>query len=116
MSGSLARRLSGVLLTVVLLGGGFGLPALDALLYHSGQQSAGANVAHFDPPGGCGAHAEHCVLLLTLSLRQLGGPAFSEVRLTHLLTETGVYLAVPALRVTDPTYQHRSRAPPFAAF
>ena len=66
----LSRRFAAFLLLAAFVGGGFGLADLDALLYHSGRTAP--EVPHFDLPGGCGAHAEHCVLAVAASLRQLG--------------------------------------------
>jgi hypothetical protein len=112
--GRLLRRLSALLLLTVFVGGGFGLSDLDALLYHSGHR-APAELPHYDQPGGCGAHAERCVLALAASLRQLAGG------LSHLDSAAdGQDLLVPVAPVVVPRSIDRSnlqptRAPPIQA-
>jgi hypothetical protein len=66
-----SRRLAAVFLAASFIGGGFGLPNLDLILYHAGQQGFPAHAAHVDAPGGCGTHAERCLLIVSASVRQL---------------------------------------------
>src|SRR5947199_1535708 len=83
MPRSSLNRLVALLLTISFVGGGFGLATADALVFHShGQQSNAGGAPHFDQPGGCGAHAEHCALSLLASLRQLASTAGVAQRLT----------------------------------
>ncbi len=110
----LSRRFAAFLLLAAFVGGGFGLADLDALLYHSGR-SAPAEVPHFDLPGGCGAHAEHCVLAVAASLRQLGARLVTAVRLTQAASIRPLVVPVAAPRSTNRSFLHPSRAPPFAA-
>jgi hypothetical protein len=110
----LSRRFTAFLLLAAFVGGGFGLADLDALLYHSGR-SAPAEVPHFDLPGGCGAHAEHCVLAVAASLRQLGARLVTAARLTQAASVRPVVAPVPAPRSANRGFPHPSRAPPFAA-
>jgi hypothetical protein len=65
------RRLAALLLTIAFVGGGFGLADLDALLFHGG--ASAPQQPHYDQPGGCGSHAEHCVLGAPVSLRHAAG-------------------------------------------
>jgi hypothetical protein len=109
----LSRRLTAFLLLAAFVGGGFGLPDLDALLYHSGRTAP--EVPHFDLPGGCGAHAEHCVLAVAASLRQLGARLVTAVQLTQAASVRPLVGPVVAPRSTDRSFLHPSRAPPFAA-
>ena len=58
------RRGAGVpacltLLLLYLLGGGWGLPVLDAVVYHTAE--AADRGPHVEPDGGCG-HADACLL------------------------------------------------------
>ena len=62
------RRLAALFLALAFVGGGFGLADLDALLYHAGRAEAPQG-PHYDQPGGCGGHAEHCVLAASASIR-----------------------------------------------
>jgi hypothetical protein len=110
----LPRRFAAFLLLAAFVGGGFGLADLDALLYHSGR-SAPAEVPHFDLPGGCGAHAEHCVLAVAASLRQLGASLVTAVRLTPAVSIRPLVPPVVAPCLPDRSFLHPSRAPPFAA-
>jgi len=56
----MVRRWVAAALVLLLVGQG-AAPAIDALLYHSKTQTQPAS-AHWDPPGGCDSHAEHCAL------------------------------------------------------
>jgi hypothetical protein len=66
------RRFAALILAVAFVGGGFGLADLDALLYHSDKANTPEG-PHYDQPGGCGSHAEHCVLGAPVSLRHAAG-------------------------------------------
>jgi hypothetical protein len=93
---------------------GIGLPDADALLYYSRSPIA-AEVSHYDQPGGCGSHAEHCVLAVAASLRQLATGVF---RLPELGLEAPQSLIVPradAPRPAERTNLQRSRAAPAAS-
>jgi hypothetical protein len=111
----LPRRFVAFLLLAAFVGGGFGLADLDALLYHSAGRSAPAEVPHFDLPGGCGAHAEHCVLAVASSLRQLGARLVTAVRVTQAASTRPLVVPAVAPRSADRSFHHPSRAPPFAA-
>src|SRR5437667_6130024 len=111
----LRRRFTAFLLLAAFVGGGFGLADLDALLYHSAGRGAPAEVPHFDLPGGCGAHAEHCVLAVAASLRQLGATVTSGVALTRVATVDRIATPVASPRSADRTNLQPSRAPPLAA-
>ena len=110
----LSRRFAAFLLLAAFVGGGFGLADLDALLYHSGR-SAPAEVPHFDLPGGCGAHAEHCVLAVAASLRQLGARLVTAGRLSQTSPTRPLVVRVAAPPTVYRSFLHPSRAPPFAA-
>jgi hypothetical protein len=111
----LPRRLAALLLALAFVGGGFGLPDLDALLYHTAGRGAPAEVPHFDLPGGCGAHAEHCVLAVAASLRQLGSRLVAAVRVTQAAPTRPLVIPAVVPRSADRSFFHPSRAPPFAA-
>jgi hypothetical protein len=115
MTRTLVGRLQALLLLTAFVGGGFGLSDLDALLYHTGQRAASADVAHIELPGGCGAHAEHCVLAVAASLRQLGSRVAARVCVIRTTTITRVAAPIPTPRSANRTRLQRSRAPPTAA-
>jgi hypothetical protein len=115
MRRTLVRRLGALLLATAFIGGGFGLSDLDALLFHSGRDAAPAEVPHFDLPGGCGAHAEHCVLAVAASLRQLGARATTSVAVTRAERPEHIATPVPSARSADRTNLQPSRAPPLTA-
>ena len=115
MDRTLSRRLTALFLAFAFAGGVFGLPALDALIYHSGHQSLVAEGPHFDEPGGCGSHAEHCALALSGALGQLASVATSSARIVR--TATVEPAAAPSI-IPHAVYRTPlppSRAPPSAA-
>ena len=112
MAQAALRRVYALLLAIAFAGG-VALPDADALLYHSGPATAG--IPHFDQPGGCGSHAEHCVLACAASLRLL---ASGLARLPESAAQAAPDLsAAPATapRTTDRTNLQPSRAPPTAS-
>jgi hypothetical protein len=115
MRRALFRRVGALLLATAFIGGGFGLADLDALLFHSGRDAVPTEASHFDLPGGCGAHAEHCVLAVAASLRQLGAMARASIPVTRALPAYRIPTPVASLRSADRTNLHPSRAPPLAA-
>jgi hypothetical protein len=114
MRRALFRRVGALLLATVFIGGGFGLSDLDALLFHSGR-AVPAEASHFDLPGGCGSHAEHCVLAVAASLRQLGSAARASIPVTRALPAYRIATPVASLHSAHRTNLHPSRAPPLAA-
>jgi len=116
MSRSVRQRLYAVLLLSLFAGSGIGLPAVDELLYHMGRDSAPpAGVAHFDAPGGCGAHSEHCVLVASASIRQHAAVAQQLLRVEVVTTDYVVFHPVFSLRTVDRSLLQPSRAPPVIA-
>jgi hypothetical protein len=115
MRRALVGRIGALLLATAFIGGEFGLSDLDALLFHSGRHPVPAEVPHFDQPGGCGSHAEHCVLAVAASLRQLGATVTAGIPLTKIAAADHVPVPVVAPRSTDRSNLHLSRAPPLAA-
>jgi hypothetical protein len=110
------RRLYAVLLLSLFAGSGIGLPALDELLYHMGRDSAPpAGVAHFDAPGGCGAHSEHCALVASASVRQHATITQQNLRIEVVSTEPVVFQLVSSVRSFDRSLFQPSRAPPAIA-
>jgi hypothetical protein len=108
-----ARRLYAVLLLSLFAGSGIGLPGLDALLYHMGRDSAPpAGVAHFDAPGGCGAHSEHCALVASAAVRQHATVTQPNLRIEVVGTESVVFHPVFSPRSFDRSLYQPSRAPP----
>jgi hypothetical protein len=73
------QRLVAIVLLSAFGGSGLGLQELDALIHPAARDSGPVGVAHLDPLGGCGAHAEHCVLARSASVRPLELPAASRV-------------------------------------
>jgi hypothetical protein len=108
-------RMCALLLVTAFIGGEFGLSDLDALLFHSGRHPAPAEVPHFDLPGGCGAHAEHCVLAVAASLRQLGTTATTRFVVTRAAPTDRSATPVATPRSADRSNLQPSRAPPLAA-
>jgi hypothetical protein len=93
-----------------------GLPALDELLYHMGRDSAPPpGVAHFDAPGGCGAHSEHCVLVASASVRHHAAIAQPILRIEVVSTDYVVFHPVFSRRTVDRSLLQPSRAPPAIA-
>ena len=116
MSRSVRQRLHAVILLTFFVGSGTGLPALDELLYHMGRDtSLPAGVAHFDAPGGCGAHSEHCVLVASVSIRQHAAVAQQLLRIEVVTTDYVVFHPVLSLRTVDRSLLQPSRAPPAIA-
>jgi hypothetical protein len=102
-------------LVAVFLGGGLGLPDADALLFHTLGLSSQPDVAHFDLPGGCGAHSEKCALTAAASAPQLGAVGLAAVRVAHDASPHPVFASVPSLCSADRSFLHPSRAPPAPA-
>ncbi len=87
-------RLRALLLLALFLGAGTSLPSLDAALYHTRGSQRFAGNTHFDPPGGCGGHADHCTLGRT-------PPGLSSVHLWALVVRlTADHIHVP-MRAPD---------------
>ena len=113
MSRSVRQRLYAILLLSLFAGSGIGLPALDELLYHIGRDSApAAAVPHFDAPGGCGAHSEHCAVVASASVRQHAVITQQLLRIEVVSTEPVVFHPVFSLRSFDRSLFQPSRAPP----
>lgn len=114
MAPPLIRRLHAILLAVVFIGGGFGVPNADALLYHGGGP-VDAAASHVERPGGCGAHAEHCVLALAASLRQLAGGIGAVPEPSHAPVRVSPIAPAAAPRAVDRVNLQPTRAPPPAS-
>ncbi|HEV2083823.1 MAG TPA: hypothetical protein VGR09_01960 [Gemmatimonadales bacterium] len=116
MTRPVRQRLHAVALLTLFVGSGTALPALDELLYHMGRDSSPpAGVAHFDAPGGCGAHSEHCVLVASASVRQHAANAQHLLRTEVVTTDYVVFHPVVSLRTIDRSLLQPSRAPPVIA-
>ena len=116
MTRSVRQRLYAVALLTLFVGSGTGLPALDELLYHMGRDtSPPAGVAHFDAPGGCGAHSEHCVLVASASVRQHAAINQQLLRIEVVSTDYVVFRPLFSLRTVDRSLLQPSRAPPVIA-
>jgi hypothetical protein len=113
MSRSSGRRLGALFLLTAFVAGGFGLSDLDALLFHSSTHGARADVAHLDQPGGCGAHAERCVLALSTARPQQVGLAPVKIRLSPVVSRALVTIAPVDRSVATHTLK-LPRAPPHA--
>jgi len=107
-------RLSALFLVIAFLAGGYGLTGLDAFLFHSTPHAVRADVAHLDQPGGCGAHAEQCVLALTGARPQYATPASAKVQLGSVVLRA----QIPASTIHPPPLRgtlQLPRAPPHAS-
>lgn len=105
----MTRRLRAWLLLVLFLGAGTSLPGADALLNHRHPESFRV---HFDPPGGCAAHADHCTLGRTPPGSRAAVPVAFAARLTF---DGGApHVSVPTARPLDARLSllPPSRAPP----
>ena len=109
-----ARRLAALFLLTAFLAGGYGLSDLDALLFHSSTHRARADVAHLDQPGGCGAHAERCVLALSTARPQQVGLAPVKIRLNPVVSRPPVAITPIDRSVATGTLK-LPRAPPHAS-
>jgi hypothetical protein len=107
-----SRRLAAVILVASFISGGFGLPNLDVILYHVGHQGSLAQVDHVDAPGGCGAHSEHCLLVVSASVRQLANAALTHAPAHGTTWRLQSDLPDIVLPTADRTLLHLSRAPP----
>jgi hypothetical protein len=105
------RRLATLLLTLAFVGGGFGLADLDALLYHGGRADAPRG-PHYDQTGGCGAHAEHCVLGAPVSIRHAARALGSPPITTRSAEEAPPSEPARAPRPADRINLQPTRAPP----
>jgi hypothetical protein len=108
-----SRRLGALFLLTAFLVGGFGLSDLDAVLFHS-KPHVRTDVAHLEQPGGCGAHAERCVLAVAAARAATYAAAPVKVRLTPHVTQVPP-AATPILWSAGPTSFNYSRAPPRAS-
>ena len=114
---TLAARLHAVLLLVSFAGGGLGLPAVDQVLYHAdGNAAAGlVGIDHFDSAGGCGSHAEHCLLPRFASVRPHPSVDQPVLRFELVADVDPSLRPVASLRSLDRSLLQPSRAPPVAA-
>ncbi|MGH7518207.1 MAG: hypothetical protein ACREOC_12175 [Gemmatimonadales bacterium] len=109
MGESAARRIRGLILAVVFVGG-IGLPEVDGLLYHTHRQAR--PTSHVDLPGGCGAHTERCAIAGAFPTPRLASLAPAGVR--ALDTACPHEISAPALppRSADTNLLQLPRAPP----
>jgi hypothetical protein len=70
MSRVRVRRWAALLL-FACLGTEFGLPGLDAWLYHREPTTGLLAPIHVDAPGGCDSHAERCIAAATVGAPRL---------------------------------------------
>jgi hypothetical protein len=116
MSRSIRQRLHACFLLALFAGSGLGLPALDELLYHSDRDAGPpAGTPHLDPPNGCGAHSERCVLPNVLSVRPFVSAAHAITRLEPPTRDIVVFRFISSLRSIDRSLLQPSRAPPVFA-
>ncbi len=115
MTRDLLRRFAALLLLTVFVGGGMGLQEVDALLYPSGHESGPAGVSHLDPPGGCGAHTEHCVLVPSAAVRPLATFAPGRVPLDAAVVSPTLTDSAVQPESADADFLHSARPPPSAS-
>jgi len=111
---SRGRRLGALFLLTAFLTGGYGLSDLDAFLFHSSAHPVRADVSHVDQPGGCGAHAERCVLALSSARPQQVAPTPVKLRLNPVASRPFIAVAPIDRSVATGTLQ-LPRAPPRAS-
>lgn len=105
----MTHRLRAWLLLALFLSAGTSLPSADALLNHRHAESLRV---HFDPAGGCAAHADHCTLARTPPGSRAAVPVAFVARLAF---DSGApRTSVPPARPRDarPSLLPASRAPP----
>jgi hypothetical protein len=115
MNRTCLRQFTALLLLVVFAGGGIGSEQLDALLFAAGHDSSPIGVNHLDPPGGCGAHTEHCVLARAAAVRPLGTVAPIRVQLFAPATLSASCRWQIRAASVDPNSLHTARPPPAAS-
>lgn len=107
-------RLRAFLLLTLFLSAGTSLPGLDAVLYHW-HVDRRTDETHFDPPGGCGGHADHCTLARTppgsTSIQTLTVEVRLPTRYSHAPVRSLTTRALVSPRGTLPL----TRAPPAAS-
>jgi hypothetical protein len=110
---AVARRFGSAVLSVALIGGGFGLPLLDAVLFHSGrpaaQQQTRVVLARTGSPTG---HAQVCILG-SVAPQSRGLPSLAAQPVISVHTETvsvGTHVT-PRVAQVHFTLNY-SRAPP----
>src|SRR5688572_18845777 len=110
MRSSGARFRAGLaLLALYIMGGAWGLPVLDAVLYHA-VDAGGPSGPHVEPDGGCG-HTDGCILGVRAPLSQAAPaqlPAERPAPTARLAP--AIRPAVPALLPLRSS--QRPRAPP----
>jgi hypothetical protein len=111
----MGSRLCSLFLLLIFVGGGFGVPDADALLFHTIAPASRPDAAHFDVPGGCGAHSERCALTTAASAPQLGEVGLGAVRVAPDAFPRPVFTPVPSLRSANRGLFPLSRAPPAPA-
>jgi hypothetical protein len=108
----IAPRLRILFLATLYVAGNFGLPATDLLLNHRSPETRHAGQSHFEGPGGCREHADHCVLARLLNDFRLQAPGTPQERPRLPSAVASTARAVSAIAVSTPSRSHRSRAPP----
>ncbi|HET7600130.1 MAG TPA: hypothetical protein VFK09_07540 [Gemmatimonadales bacterium] len=107
------RRFGAFVLTVLFVGGSFGVSGLDALAYH---RAGGPDIRpHFEAAGTTCGHADRCVLGVTFPGPRLAPPLNVVGRLARVLD----LRAAPAPATAMPAAERRAlpqpRAPPRSA-
>jgi hypothetical protein len=88
-------------------------PAIDAFAHHRGAEAETSPI-HLDKPGGCGAHAEHCVLRGQTSGLRFTPPSVAH-RVEPLLVSQRIAQPEAMSPVLQPSNYHQSRAPPLTS-
>lgn len=103
-----------LVLLLALLGGGFGLPIADALLFHGNPNGQPTVASNLTDEGSARAHVQVCSLeKSTVPKKALPGlPGVVVLRELAVQTAPSVHTDQPPTRHTPDTYQ--SRAPPSA--
>ena len=98
------------------MGSGIGAPALDEILYHTGRDAGPPpGIPHFDPPSGCNAHSEHCVLASFVSVRPMASASHTFPRIEVITRDYTAFRLVYTLRSINRSLLQPSRAPPVFA-
>lgn len=112
MRSTLGQRLRVLLLATFYVAGNFGLPATDLLLNHGVGAPRDTTQAHIETTGGCGQHADHCVLARVLGDLRLQAPGAIPYHVAARLPAFGDPLAADRVVPLVHFPPHHSRAPP----
>lgn len=110
MPGNLLRRLTSAGLLALMLGGGGGLPIVDAVAFHPFDGEQRTQHAHFEAGSGC--HADQCAVRSTSAHSRYSFDPVGGLAVAGLLARFVPAAPVATPRPTTLRSSHLSRAPP----